>query len=624
MTCCDVSGVCPSPTTGYAADTFSAAINYIIAAQCLIKEDWPPEACVPNFAQFHIIIIGGGTAGCILANRLSEVPEWNVLLLEAGKYPPVEAIIPNMDKGLYRTEYDYQYFTENDGRTNQATINGSCYWPRGKMVGGSSEINGKIYIRGNRLEYEQWAAAGNTDWCAEVAECYFRKLENLKDEKLARNPYIKEFYGDSGPVNISTFDSTYRELTEYVLSGWDDIGIKTVPDLNVAGAMGSGICRVTAYKGRRAGTAQSYLVPIRTRRNLKIITEAFVTKILIDDSSRAYGVEVDVKGKKQRFLASDEIILSAGTVNSPQLLLLSGIGPKEDLTSKNIKCVANLPQVGKNLQEHISVPIFVAAAKPEEMNIYEQFFDDLKYLHNKTGRLAQNSFSDVTAFYSRSKDATLAEFQNQLQIFWKNSDTLYRYLTTVVGYKKEVVDFLMNENKNHALYTFFFLLLHPYSRGTMTLRSDNPYDHPLIYSNYLKDPRDLQATADGIRILTKIVNSRYFKSINSHVTRIKWEPCDKYEMDSDAYWKCYALNFLFALYHPVGTCRMGPTPNVAVVDPRLKVYHISNLRVIDASVMPNITGGNVLAPVMMIAERGAELIKEDHCVITRGECEKIK
>ncbi|XP_072932132.1 ecdysone oxidase-like [Epargyreus clarus] len=620
---CDVSGVCPSPTTGYAADTFSAAINYIIAAQCLIKEDWPPNANVLNHAQFHFIIIGGGSAGCVLANRLSEVPEWNILLLEAGKYPPVEAIIPNMDTGLFLSEYDYQYYTVNNGRTNQASVNGTCYWPRGKMLGGCSEINGKIYIRGNRVDYENWVAAGNPGWSPDIVECYFRKLENLKDKELAKNPYIKKFYGQTGPLNISTYDTDnkYRELGEYVLSAWDDIGFKTVPDLNVAGVMGSGITRVTAYKGKRVGTAQAYLNPIRTRKNLKILTEAFVTRILIKNS-QAYGVEVDVKGKKLCVYASLEVILSAGTINSPQLLLVSGIGPEAELKDKNITCVANLLQVGKNLQDHLSVPIFVAANKPGESNIHEEYLDDLKYLYNRTGHLAHATYFDVLAFYSRVNNASYPEFESHLQIYWKNSTVLQKYLSTIVGYKKEIVDFLINENRNHALYCFVFNLLHPHSRGTITLKSNNPYDHPLIDANYLKDPKDLQATVDGIKMLTKIVYTRYFRATNAYIFRIKWPQCDVFEMDSDSYWKCYALNFLLTIYHPVGTCRMGPNPADPVVDPRLRVHLIKRLRVIDGSIMPTITSGNTNGPVIMIAERAADLIKEDYFVISKGACEK--
>ncbi|XP_072931780.1 ecdysone oxidase-like [Epargyreus clarus] len=427
---CNVSAECPSSTTGYAADTFSAAINYIIAAQCLIKEDWPPNRDVPNFALFDFIIIGGGSAGCVLANRLSEVPKWNVLLLEAGKYPPVEAIIPNMDKALYHSEYSYQYHTVNNGRTNQANVNGTCFWPRGKMLGGCSEINGKVYIRGNRVDFENWVAAGNPGWSPDIVECYFRKLEKLKDEELEINPCTKKFYGHDGPLVISTYDSTYRDLTEYVLTGWDDIGFKTVPDLNVACVMGSGITRVTAYKGKRVGTAQAYLIPIRTRKNLKILTEAFVTRILIKNS-QAYGVEVDVKGKKHRFYARREVILSAGTINSPQLLLLSGIGPEAELKAKNINCVANLQHVGKNLQDHLSVPIILGADKPGELDLREQHFDDLKYLHNRTGHLAQHSYADVLAFYSRDKNASYPEFENHLQIFWKNSTNLKQYLTSI-------------------------------------------------------------------------------------------------------------------------------------------------------------------------------------------------
>ncbi|XP_028161683.1 glucose dehydrogenase [FAD, quinone]-like [Ostrinia furnacalis] len=612
---CGYNASCLSPTTGTAPDTFAAAIQFFAASQCLLNDQTIPDDDVEDGATYDFVIVGGGSAGCVLANRLSEVKKWKILLIEAGPSPPIEASIPGLDKGIFFTKYDWQYYTQNDGVTNGANVNNTVYWPRGKMLGGCSNINAMLYVRGSNSDYQRWYDAGNKDWSPSVVRNCFKKAESLQDQKLARDRGIKSFYGSTGPLVINTFNSTLRPLTLKVLTAWNELGIRTEKDLNYANVKGSGIFRATAYNGRRGSTDHVYLNPARSRDNLHVITNALVTKVLVKgDEKEAYGVEVDYDGNTIQILASKEVILSAGTINTPQLLMLSGIGSKEHLESKDIQCIADLPAVGKYLQDHLIIPVTILGDEPEEPSQADQNFGTIQYLYNRTGPLAQNSFLDVTAFYARSRTAKYPEFQNHLQVFGKNSPRLERYLKTIPRYKDTVRESLINQNKNHSVYLFLFNLLHPYSTGHISLNSSDPNEYPLIYANYLNDTRDMKAVVDGIQMLTKIVNTRYFKSIKARLARISWPECDGYKLDSSDYWKCIAKNMVISVYHPVGTARMGKDSKTSVVSSKLKVHSVNKLRVVDASVMMSHVSGNTNGPVIMIGERGANLIKRDHDV----------
>lgn len=481
------------------------------------------------------------------------------------------------------------------------------------MLGGCSSINGMIYIRGNRYDYQRWYDAGNLDWHPSVVTQCFKKAESLQDQELLEDQRLRMFYGSKGPLVINTFNSTYRPLTEKILESWNKMGFTTVKDLNYAKVMGSGIFRATAYNGRRGSTDQVYLKPARNRSNLNVFTNSLVTKVLIrEGTNEVYGVEISREGKTINVLASKEVILSAGSINTPQLLLLSGLGPIQHLKSKNITCLADLPEVGQNLQDHLIIPITMYGDEPDEINKAQEQFDVIKYLYNRTGYLAQNSFGDIVTFYSRNKWARYPEFQSHFQLFRKNSPDAPKWFESISNYKNNVADYLAQENSKKTMYLFLFNLLHPYSKGNISLSTSNPRDHPLIYPNYLHDARDIKATVDGIKMMTKIVNTEYFKSMNGHLGRVKWPECDDLKLDSDEYWKCIAINLVTTVYHPIGTAKMGMNSQNSVVNSELKVHLVKKLRVIDASVMPSHISGNINGPVIMIAERGSALIKREY------------
>ncbi|CAH0579138.1 unnamed protein product [Chrysodeixis includens] len=607
------NSTCLSPTIGVAPQIFASALQFFAATQCLLSEKPVPDADVRNLEKFDFIIVGAGTAGSILANRLSAINDWSVLLIEAGDDEPVEAKIPVLNSALLKNKkYDWAYQTAPNGKNNLANKNESVNWPRGKILGGSSNLNAMIYVQGNDEDYKNWYDAGNKEWSVEEVRRCFRKAESFQDMKALENPVISNHYGHNGPLIINTFNSTYG-YSKKVLCAWDEMGIRNVEDLNEANVMGSGIMRATAADGIRQSHNRAYLNPVVTRKNLKIMKNSFVTKILIKNLSKtAYGVEVRRKTRKYRLLAGKEVIISAGAINSPQLLMLSGIGPREHLRAKGISVVVDSPMVGQNLQDHILLPIPIYGDEPGEKSVADQQFAVIQYLYNRTGSLAENRVANVLAFYSENKNATYPDFQSHLHIIWKNDSNLRNLLGNIYNYKDQVVNPIVKMNQKHAIYMHAFNLLHPHSKGNISLVSNDPYDYPIIHNNYFSDPRDLESAVTGIKMLTKVVNTTYFRSVRAFLGRMEWPACNVYELDSREYWKCVSVNMSVTVYHPVGTCMMGPDPTTSVVSSRLKVHGVNSLRVIDASIMPNITSGNTNGPVTAIGERGAELVIEDH------------
>ncbi|CAH2233034.1 jg720 [Pararge aegeria aegeria] len=599
-------------TTGAAPHLFATAIQFLAATQCYTPDKICPDDAAPDLETFDFIVVGAGSAGSVVANRLSEISHWNVLLLEAGPEPPIESDIPSLDVEMYQSKYDWQYVTKSDGVRHQGLQNGTVRWPRGKMLGGSSSINAMFYVRGNDHDFQSWFDEGNPSWSPETVNTYFKKAENLQDMRLNEDLEIYEAYGHDGPLIINTFNTSYAELTEKILDSWDNIGVKKIPDINAVKFQGYGlsaISRATAANGERQSTYRAYLKTANSRLNLKVITNAFVTKILLDDNAQAYGVEVDVNGKQKRFFADLEVILSAGSINTPHLLMLSGIGPAEHLFSKNISCKVDLPYVGQNLQDHPYVPIPIYGDEPGPENIAEKMIDVLKYLHNKTGYLAHENIINLSAFFSRYKHLDYPEFQSHLLIFRPNSSDARTYLST---YNDDVVDSFTKYISDKALYIFALHILHPFSRGMIYLNTSNPYDYPIIDANYLGDNRDIQSSVDSIKIVTSLINTPFFKSINAFIPKIDLPHCFEYEFLSDLYWKCYSIHMTQTVYHPISTARMGPDPRNSVVNNFLKVHGVKNLRVIDASIMPFETSGNTNAPTIMIGEMGSDMIKADY------------
>lgn len=520
--------------------------------------------------------------------------------------------IPGFEGSLINTKYDWQFSTENNGVSSQGLINGSVVWPRGKMLGGSSSINGMIYVKGHDHDFQKWYDAGNEEWSVDEVRRCFRKAENLQNQEMLNNPKTSEYYGHDGYLFINKFNNTYKVPLEKVVDSWDEIGFKKVADLNRENFMASGFLPVTATNGLRQSSDRAYLMPVASRPNLKIIKNSFVTKILVNDNRQAYGVEVEKDGEKRKFYASKEVILSAGPINSPQLLMLSGIGPATHLKEHNIPCIVDSPMVGQNLRDHSFVPIFIHADGPEPPSKADAAYSVIDYLYNRKGTLAHGDMiSNAVAFYSTESNATYPNSQARIGIIPKNTKTLKESFMATFGFNETIMDSIADLNKDYVTFFFTYHYLHHHSKGHISLRSNDPKDKPRIYLNYFEDARDLDGAVKGIRMATKIVNTKYLKSLNAFLGRINVPACNDLELDSEEYWKCISINIVTTVFHPVSTCKMGQNIHESVVSSRLKVHGVKNLRVIDSSVIPSTVSGDMNGSSNMVGERGAELVKED-------------
>ncbi|CAD0199250.1 unnamed protein product [Chrysodeixis includens] len=514
---------------------------------------------------------------------------------------------------MYNSEYDWQYKTVNDGETSQGIENGQVAWTKGKMLGGSSGINALVYVTGNDHDYQRWYDAGNKEWSVDEVRRCFKKAESLQNQDMLRDPTISTRYGHNGPLTVNQFNNTYRSYTDKILESWGELGFENTRDLIVDNYMGAGILPATAFNGVRSSTFKTYLKQAEKRSNLKVVKQAFVTKILINENFIAYGVEVKEYGLKKTYLATREVILSAGSISSPQILMLSGVGPQEHLETHNVECLVNSPMVGQNLQDHALMPVTIYGDKPGAITLVDVLKHIKDYLLYRKGFLAQSSVvTDAGLFFSTLENANYPNSQSHVTVVNKNFPLMNFNLKATFGYNDTVLKSITDLNQKYALYFFEYILLHPYSRGNVSLASNDPTDLPLIYANYFEDPRDLEIAVKAIKTLTKILNTPYFRSINAFLGRMNVPACNSLELDSEAYWKCICTNLVTSIFHPVGTCQMGPSINTSVVDSRLRVHGVKRLRVIDAGVMPTTTSGNTNGPTIMVAEKGVELIKEDY------------
>jgi choline dehydrogenase len=518
---------------------------------------------------FDYVIVGGGSAGCVLAARLSEDARTRVLLLEAGEAQgPREMAIPAAFSRLFKTAADWAYHTEPE-----AALDGrQLYWPRGKALGGSSSINAMIYIRGHREDYDRWARLGNTGWSFADVLPYFRKAE---DQQRGAS----EYHGVRGPLRVSDHRSVNLLSRAFVAAGLE-LGFPSNTDFNGPEQLGFGMYQVTQRYGRRESTATAYLAPARRRPNLVVRTAAHATRVLLE-RGRAVGVEYVTGGRKAQARASREVLLCGGAVNSPQLLMLSGIGPADELRNLGIPVVCDRSGVGDNLQDHLVVTVTYECRKPVSLLNAERYSSLLSYLLFRRGPLTSN-VAEAGAFVTTQPGARLPDIQFHFGAAW-------------------FVDHGFGNPPGHG-FTFGPTLLRPQSRGRIRLRTADPLAPPAIQANYLTQSADIAPLVSGIRLSRRLAATRAFDGVCGGETLPGITVTE--DRDLAAFVRARAET----LYHPVGTCRMG-TDAEAVVDPRLRVREVQGLRVVDASVMPTIPGGNTNAPTIMIAEKAADLIR---------------
>ncbi|KPI97724.1 Glucose dehydrogenase [acceptor] [Papilio xuthus] len=559
-----------------------------------------------NAEEYDFIIVGAGSAGCVVANRLSEVKKWKILLLEAGPEEPDVTSVPSFAPTLGSSSIDWMYRTQPEELTCRAQRGQTCAWFRGKSMGGSSAINYMVYMRGNKRDYDTWAEMENYGWSYQEVLPYFKKSENNQDIE-AHNIH---YHSTSGPLNVERFP--YTDLNALMLvQAFKETGLG-VTDFNAEHQIGTDIGQSTAKDGERMSTNAAFIRPIRGKRpNLKVITNAHVTKLIIDPITKSTsGVYYIKDGVTQAVYSRMEVILSAGALNSPKILMLSGIGPKEHLESLRIPVLANL-QVGRNLQDHVTTDALIIelSNKTSTQVSGNQILDEVTKYKNqhgtKRGPLAATGSLNGIAFI---KTEYAKEHAPDIQFHFDG--------VSVQDLYSDPTSYLASRIFPLSFYNGLAarpLLLTPDSRGYILLNHTDPvFGQPLIYSGFFTAKNDIKTLVAGMRYATKLENTEAFKRSGARFKRTQIKGCEQFLWGTDEYFVCLLMLYTSTIYHPVGTCKMGPVwDREAVVNHRLKVYEIDKLRVIDASIMPKIVRGNTNAPTIMIAEKASDIIKEE-------------
>ncbi|XP_060517251.1 glucose dehydrogenase [FAD, quinone]-like [Cylas formicarius] len=557
------------------------------------------DATLYDYGEFNYIVVGAGSAGAVLANRLSEVPNNHVLLLEAGGEQTEFTDILGLSPNLYFSDMNWGYNTTRQENACLGMVDQRCFYPRGKVVGGCSTINAGMYVRGSPLDFDRWETElGNKGWSYNSVLPYFLKSENAVFD--ARE---KKFHGEGGYLHVDVPSGT-PGLETVIFDGFEELGQKRIEDYNGEEQVGISRVQFTLNENKRDSTGRAFLDNVRNRSNLHVSTNSYAVKVMITKETKtAYGV-VFIKDNKQYIArAKNEVILSGGAINSPQLLMLSGIGPKQHLESLGIEVIEDLP-VGQNLEDHM---IYTGLFYRTNHTFYNNTLEELLqlYMDDKRPYIAGFSCEFVTFvnFQNNTKD------RPNVQILVSSPPNLNNNAGWVFKFNEAYTA----AHQSDPLHDIWFtpLILHPKSKGSVTLQSNSPLDMPIIETNYLSDPddHDIETLYNATQFILRLNETKAFRDFEATFMHPPMPTCDPvYDRYSKDWWYCSIRTIASTLYHPIATTRMGNSTENSVVDSELRVHGINGLRVIDAGVIPEHLSGLPNAAIIMVGEKGADLV----------------